>query len=86
MICPKCGATAYLINADYGYGYGAEFKCYHHSEYVDGYRFVSHSAEAKAESDACRAASRANADRYREYMKRRDAGETGLVPPWEEKR
>jgi hypothetical protein len=82
MNCPKCGATASLINADYGYGHGAEFKCYHHAEYVDGYRFVSHSAEAKAESDASRALSRANAKLYREYWRRRDAGEKGLVPPW----
>jgi hypothetical protein len=62
VICPRCGATAYLINADYGYGHGAEYKCYQHREFLDGYRFVSHSAEALAESDASRARSRANAD------------------------
>jgi len=65
MTCPRCGATAYLINADYGYGHGAEYKCYHHREFLDGYRFVSRSAEAKAESDAARALSRANAERMR---------------------
>jgi hypothetical protein len=67
MICPKCGSgpdgpgKVWLVNADYGYGHGAEYKCYNHNESVDGYRFVVHSKEARADSDAQRANSRSNA-------------------------
>ena len=58
--CPHCGTSdqVHMTSPDYGYPQhgGASFRCYRCSPY--GCPFSSRSAEALAESDASRAASR----------------------------
>jgi hypothetical protein len=56
MRCPN-GHEMHLSSPDYGRG--SEFKCYSCNVY--GARYVDSSPEARAESDASRALSRANA-------------------------
>jgi hypothetical protein len=65
MNCPECGAEATLTSPDYGFGYGAEFRCTagarNHGS--NDYRFVDKTPAGRAESDAARARSAAEASR-----------------------
>lgn len=68
MKCPHCGEEASLLTPDYGYGYGAEFRCYNYlcpGGTGDGCRFASSSPEAKQASDESRASSWANAQKLK---------------------
>lgn len=64
MKCPQCGGDAVLSSPDYGNG--AEYKCYNGRclGRMGEFRFVDSSPEARAESDAARAASFAYAQSH----------------------